>query len=167
MTETAVTLQERRLAPDLDARGKIAALQEAMLGALDQAGIDREQELARLCPLKHFFAPGGTCNHVYAREILLPAGTAIVGKIHKHVHLNMLMKGRVSVFTEKGREEFTGPLTMVSKAGTKRVVYAHEDTVWVTVHLTQSTDLEEIEDEIIAKDFEELERFYALEEKKT
>jgi hypothetical protein len=41
----------------------------------------------------------------------------IVGKIHKHAHLNMLMKGRVSVFTEKGREDFTGPLTMVSQAG--------------------------------------------------
>jgi hypothetical protein len=46
-------------------------------------------------------------------------------------------------------------------------VYAHEDTVWVTVHLTNSTDLAEIEEEIIAKDFAELERFYALEEKKT
>jgi hypothetical protein len=149
MTEL-VTLPEQRLAPSLEARAKIMALQEAMVGVLDQAGIDREQELV----------------HVYAREILLPAGLTIVGKIHKHAHLNMLMKGRVSVFTEKGREDFTGPLTMVSKAGTKRAVYAHEDTVWVTVHLTQSTDLDEIEDEIIAKDFDELARFYALEEKK-
>lgn len=161
-----IVLPERRLAPDLEARQKIVALQEAMLGELAQAGLDREQELARLCPLKHVFAPGGSCKHVYAREILLPAGLTIVGKIHKHAHLNMLMKGRVSVFTEKGREDFTGPLTMVSQAGTKRAVYAHEDTVWVTVHLTQSTDLEEIEAEIIAKDFAELERFYALEEKK-
>lgn len=161
-----VILPEQRLPPSLEARAKIVALQEAMLGELAQAGVDREQELARLCPLKHVFAPGGDCKHVYAREILLPAGLTIVGKIHKHAHLNMLMKGRVSVFTEKGREDFTGPLTMVSQAGTKRAVYAHEDTIWVTVHLTNSTDLEEIEAEIIAKDFAELERFYALEEKK-
>lgn len=161
-----VILPEQRLPQSLEARAKIVALQEAMLGELAQAGVDREQELARLCPLKHVFAPGGDCKHVYAREILLPAGLTIVGKIHKHAHLNMLMKGRVSVFTEKGREDFTGPLTMVSQAGTKRAVYAHEDTIWVTVHLTNSTDLDEIEAEIIAKDFAELERFYALEEKK-
>lgn len=166
MSKAIIALPQERLAPNPDARAKIMALQDAMLGELEHAGIDREQELARLCPLKHFFAPGHTCKHVYAREILLPAGLTIVGKIHKYAHLNMLMRGRVSVFTEKGREEFTGPLTMVSQAGTKRAVYAHEDTVWVTVHLTQSTDLEEIEDEIIAKDFEELGRFYALEEKK-
>lgn len=165
MTE-ALTLLEPRLPQSLEARAKIMAMQEAMVVALQRAGIDREQELARLCPLKHVFAPGGACKHVYAREILLPAGLTIVGKIHKHAHLNMLMKGRVSVFTEKGREDFTGPLTMVSEAGTKRAVYAHEDTVWVTVHLTQSTDLAEIEEEIIAEDFEELQRFYALEEKK-
>lgn len=161
-----IILPEQRLPRSLEARAKIGALQDAMLGELERAGLDREQELAKLCPLKHVFAPGGECKHVYAREILLPAGLTIVGKIHKHAHLNMLMKGRVSVFTEKGREEFVGPLTMVSQAGTKRAVYAHEDTVWVTVHLTQSTNLEEIEAEIIAKDFAELERLYALEEKK-
>lgn len=167
MTDAVTVLPEQRLAPDLAARAQIMALQDAMVAELDRAGIDREQELARLCPLKHVFAPGGTCKHVYAREILLPAGLTIVGKIHKYAHLNMLMKGRVSVFTEKGREDFVGPLTMVSQAGTKRAVYAHEDTIWVTVHLTNSTDLEEIEAEIIAKDFAELERFYALEETKS
>lgn len=166
MTEALTVLAEQRLAPDMTRREKIMALQHAMVGALADAGIDREKELERLCPLKHVFAPGGTCQHVYAREIFIPAGTTIVGKIHKHAHLNMLMKGRVSVFTEKGRQDFEGPLTMVSQAGTKRAVYAHEDTIWVTVHLTNDTDLAKIEEEIIAKDFEELERFYALEEKK-
>jgi hypothetical protein len=150
MSEALTVLPEQRLAPDLSKREKIIAL----------------QELARLCPLKHVFAPGGACKHVYAREIFIPAGTAIVGKIHKHAHLNMLMRGRVSVFTEKGREEFEGPLTMVSQAGTKRAVYAIEDAIWVTVHLTNSMDLAEIEDEIIAKDFEQLEQFLALENKK-
>lgn len=158
----SAVLTKHRLAQDLSARAKIVQLEETI-----RAAVADPQEVHRLCPLKHVFAPGGTCKHVYAREIFIPAGMVVVGKIHKHAHLNMLMKGRVSVFTEKGREDFVGPLTMVSQAGTKRAVYAHEDTVWVTVHLTQSTDLAEIEEEIIAKDFEELERCYALEEKKT
>jgi hypothetical protein len=154
-----------RLAPDLPIREKIFALQEVMVRTLEEADLDREQELAKNCPLKHFFAPGGQCKHVYAREIFIPAGMVIVGKIHKHAHLNMLMKGHVAVLTEKGREEFSGPLTMVSQAGTKRAVYAIEDSIWVTVHLTNDTDLKSIEEEIIAKDFDELERFLALEEK--
>ena len=46
---------------------------------------------------------------------------------------------------------------MVSSAGTKRAVYAHEDTVWTTIHAnsTNETDLDNLEDFIIAKNYEE------------
>ena len=46
-------------------------------------------------PLKHSFAPG-----VYAREMEIPAGTLLIGKIHKHRHHNFLMKGSIIVLTE-------------------------------------------------------------------
>ena len=106
-------------------------------------------------PLQHVFAPGA-----YARTIFIPAGSVIVGKIHKHQHLNILSMGHVTVFTEGGGEEdLQGPLTMVSPAGTKRAVYAHTDTVWTTIHLTNETDLEKIEDHVIAKTYEEYEQF--------
>ena len=112
-----------------------------------------------LCPLKHTFAPG-----IYVREIFIPAGVIIVGKIHKHEHPNFLMKGRVSVITEQGGvEELIAPLSMISPAGTKRVVVAHEDTVWITIHQTAETDLGKIEEEIIAKSFEDYEKFKELE----
>ncbi len=102
------------------------------------------------CPLEHVFAPGA-----YARTIRIPADTLIVGKIHKHAHLNMLMQGDVSVATEEGPIRMQAPRVMCSKAGTKRVVYAHTDVIWTTVHLTDSTDLDEIEEQIIAKTYEE------------
>lgn len=106
-----------------------------------------------LCPLKHSFAPG-----VYVREIFIPAGTFIVGKIHKHEHPNFLMSGEVSYLTEFGEvERIKAPKSMMSPAGTKRVVYAHQDTTWVTVHITDKTDLKEIEEEIIATDYNEIE----------
>lgn len=108
-------------------------------------------------PLRHHFAPGA-----YGREIFMPARSLVVGKIHKHAHLNMIMKGRVSVVTEDGTIEYQAPIVLVSKAGTKRVVLVHEDTIWVTIHLTDKTDLVEIEDEIIAKTYEE---FDLLEQK--
>jgi len=111
------------------------------------------------CPLKHTFAPG-----MYAREIFLPAETFIVGKIHKHAHLNIITRGRCTVVTEFGRKEIdasNGPVTFTSDACAKRALFTHEDTIWTTVHLTDSTDLAAIEREIIAPDFQELDAFLA------
>lgn len=106
-------------------------------------------------PLQHTFAPG-----VYVRTIFLPAGSVIVGKIHKHRHANILSMGRVTVVTEGGGvEDLEGPLTMVSLPGTKRAVCAHTDAVWTTIHPTNSTDLGEIERETIAETYAEYEEF--------
>jgi hypothetical protein len=133
-------------------RATIFAIQERMEKAEGAVFGDSD-----LCPLKHSFAPG-----VYVREIFIPAGVLIVGKIHKHAHPNFLMSGKVSVLTESGgAETLTGPRSMISPAGTKRVVYAHEDTVWITVHVTEETNLEKIEKEIIAKDYLEYNNFCA------
>ncbi len=101
--------------------------------------------------LTHHFAP-----HCYAREMFLPKGHTIIGKIHKHAHLNIIQKGKVSVTTEEGAKIIEAPCVFTSFAGTKRAVYVHEDTIWITIHVTDKTDLDEIEDEIIAKDFNEL-----------
>jgi quercetin dioxygenase-like cupin family protein len=104
------------------------------------------------CTLRHIFAPGS-----YAREMTIPKGTLIIGKIHKHAHLNIISKGKVRVATEFGPLYFEAPHTFVSEVGTKRAVYALEDTIWTTIHVTEETDLVKIEDYVIAKSYEELE----------
>jgi len=105
-----------------------------------------------LMPLKHFFSDG-----IYTRQITIPAGIMCVGKIHKHEYPSFLLKGRVTVYTEQsGSEEIIAPRLMISPAGTKRAVFAHEDTVWVTIHRTDQVDLDEIEKEIITPDYTEL-----------
>jgi hypothetical protein len=71
----------------------------------------------------------------------------------------------VSVLTEFGVEELRAPLTFISKPGTKRVVYAHEDTVWTTIHGTRHTDVKKVEEDIICKTFAEYDRLLQLEEK--
>ena len=106
------------------------------------------------CPLKHSFVDG-----IYVREIFMPAGTVCVGKIHRHAHPNFLMKGRVTVVTEEGgMSELKAPLSMISPAGTQRAVYVHEDATWFTIHNNPDnlTDLEELEELIIAKSFDEI-----------
>ncbi len=107
---------------------------------------------SELCPLKHSFAPG-----MYVREIFIPKGTVLTGKIHRHAHPNFLMKGEVIVATEGGgREHLKAPMSMISPAGTKRAVFALEDTIWVTVHATDEKDLEKIEQIVIAPTYDDL-----------
>jgi hypothetical protein len=112
-------------------------------------------------PLKHYFSPidekYGCC--AYAREILLRKGSLVIGKIHRHQHLNIISKGKVTVFTEFGKKDLEGPCTFVSEVGLKRAVYAHEDTIWTTIHLTAYTgeeNLDKVEDEVIAPNYQDM-----------
>lgn len=129
--------EEVMVAPTM--REKVLAL-EAHMKNLGLPHIDD------ICPVRHHFSPG-----VYAREMFIPKGTIIVGKIHKHVNLNIMSAGELSVLTENGIERVRAPFTIVSPPGTKRVAYAHEDTVWTTIHGTDITDVDEIEERFIAQ----------------
>jgi hypothetical protein len=97
------------------------------------------------CPVTHHFAPG-----IYAREMLIPKGTVLTGHVHKYTNLNIMSAGELSVLTEEGVKRVKAPFTIVSPPGTKRVAYAHEDTVWTTIHPTDETDVDKIEQHFIA-----------------
>lgn len=102
---------------------------------------------------------------MYARELFIPKGGLIVGKIHKRPHLNIVLKGKISVLSEKGKHYFEAPCILPSNPGDKRIGYAEEDTVWVSIHITEhlgEEQLEAIEDDVIAKNYEELEAALAL-----
>jgi hypothetical protein len=128
-------------------RERILAMESAMR-SVEASGGGATSQLDELMPLKHLFAPGA-----YGRQITVPAGHWVIGKIHKHAHLNFVMKGRCVVLTEEGPMVIQAPFSFVSSVGTKRVVLALEELVWATVHLTDKTDLEQIEDEVIAKSY--------------
>jgi len=100
------------------------------------------------CPLTHFFAPG-----VYVRQIFVPAGTTVVTKIHRYSHVAIVAKGRVHVVTEDGTEIIEAPHTWVVNPSGKKAVYHETDTIWITVHPTEETDLAKIERDIISEDF--------------
>jgi len=138
------------LTQHLELRHKIAYIETSMR-SLPNALIGDSPEYLAVCPLKHTFV-----DSAYVREIFLPKGMVFVTKIHKKTHPYFLLKGDVSVLTEEGPIRLKAPLSGVTKAGTKRVIYTHEDTVWITVHVTNETDLGKIEEEVIAKTFEEI-----------
>ena len=106
-------------------------------------------------PLKHTFADG-----IYVREITIPAGIIMTGKIHLHDHPNFLLKGSVTVYTEEGGAELlVAPCSMISPKHTKRALYTHQECVWTTVHLNPSniTDIDKLEKQIVVETYEELE----------
>ena len=120
--------------------------------------LDKEFKIkAADCPLKHLFSEG-----MYVREVTVPAGTLVIGKIHKHEHPAFLLKGEAFVITEyDGIKEMKGPCSFISPAGVKRAVFAKTELVWTTVHLNPEniTDLEKLEEDNIAINYEEFDKF--------
>ena len=100
-------------------------------------------------PITHHFAP-----NVYMRQMDAKAGTFCVSKMHRTEHMNILLKGALTIITENGLQYLEAPQIIKSSAGTMRIGYFHQDTTWVTVHPTQETDLEIIERDVIVPDGE-------------
>lgn len=100
------------------------------------------------CPLTHRFTPG-----IYTREILMPKGSLITSMIHKTEHPYFILQGKVSVFSDNdGEELIEAPFVGITKSGTRRVLYIHEDTVWITTHpCADGETIDQIEDRIIEK----------------
>lgn len=126
-------------------RHKIIALEQLMLASGESQG-------AEAFETNHYFTDG-----LYAREILIPAGTLLTGKIHRFGHINIISKGDISVMTENGIKRIKSPCTLISKPGIKRVGFAHEDTIWTTIHATTETTVEAAENVLVHNDYIELE----------
>lgn len=93
------------------------------------------------CPVTHHFSPG-----LYLREIFMPAGTVVVGRVHKTEHFNILVQGACVIVHDDGqREELRAPKVFVSKAGVQKVLYILEDMIWMTTHVSEETDLVKLE----------------------
>ena len=88
----------------------------------------------------HVFA-----QDLYSRSILIPKGTTLTGKVHKHDDLQIMVYGDISILTEHGFKRLVGHQVFRGKAGVKQIGVAHEDTLWITVHAAESTDLDELE----------------------
>ena len=99
------------------------------------------------CPLTHRF-----CDGQYIREIVMPAESLVTSAIHKTQHPFIISKGKVSVSIDGGEwEYFEAPHTGITQAGTRRVLYIHEDCVWTTIHKNDDNkqDIDAIWDRII------------------
>ena len=139
----------------LSTRKKILDFQSMLIREADEVNIVTHQD-SELFPLKHTFADG-----IYVRQMSMKKATVVVGAIHKHLHVWFLLTGHISVATEESTEDYVAPCYVVATPGTKRVIYANEDSIFVNIHKnpTNSQNIEWLEKEIVAKDIKEYEEY--------
>lgn len=95
--------------------------------------------------VEHFFSPG-----IYTRILYIPKGCYLTGKIHKEPILNIMIKGDISIVIGEEIKRIIAPYIVVSPAGSKKMGYAHEDTIWMGCHGTDDIDISKIEDRFVA-----------------
>lgn len=124
-------------------------------------------ELAKLpqwpTEVQHFFTHGkdGKVN-LYIRTYSVKAepqssdlpegvrGTLAVSKCHLMEHPFVLLRGVAEVAMEDGSHEtIRAPHFGITPAGRQRVIRFIEDSTWITFHVTNKTDLAEIEADLI------------------
>lgn len=111
-------------------------IQSVLIGDLSEAE----------CKLTQTFAPG-----VYMREILMPAGSFIIGHQHKTKHINIVVEGRAYVMISGQIYLLEAPHTFVSEPGVRKVLYILQDMRFITIHPTQETEIDKLEEELIVK----------------
>lgn len=118
--------------------GVTSARAHETIDALEQQMI---QQPAVRCVLKHLFTPG-----LYTRTIYMPANTLVTSRIHRYEHTFVISKGVVSVWIDgTGWVLLRAPHVGITKPGTRRILWVHEDTVWTTSHPCPCTNPEDAE----------------------
>ena len=143
----------------INQREKILSLEKALIEIADGKNIigdGKEIVYHERYKYKHTFGDG-----TYIREMFIPKGDAIIGAIHKHLHVWILLSGHISVATEDSTQEYKAPYTVLSTPGVKRVIYAIEDSIFTNIHKNPNNtkDIKELEKEIVALNYEEYEEY--------
>ena len=136
-------------------RDKIVELENALINIADEENIVTTHD-TKLFPLKHTFADG-----IYVRQMGMEKGSSVIGAIHSHLHVWFLLTGHISVATEDVVEDYIAPCYVVATPGTKRVIHANEDSIFVNIHKNPSNtqNIEELESQIVSRNYEEYEEY--------
>lgn len=75
---------------------------------------------------------------LYTRQLTIPAETLMTSCIHKTCHPFIITKGRVTVYNTVSdkTELFVEGHRGITYPGTRRCLYTHEETCWITWHST-------------------------------
>lgn len=128
---------------------QILRIQTEMTEMVTAAGLP-----TRPTEVEHAFADG-----IYRRTYPMPAGQLAVTKTHKKQHF-IVCCGDATIWTEAGQKRVVGFHCFLTEPGTKRVIYAHADTLFMTFQASTEHDLDKLEATLTGPDdiFEEIDR---------
>ena len=131
-------------------RVNMAALADTLKDANNIEGLDPINVKAE-SHLKHYFANGS-----YVREMSLPANTAVVGRIHKHETINILLEGEIIVVDESGnKKHLKAPHVFIAPAGNQKAAYTVTPVRWLNSVACETTDPDEAEALLTCETIEE------------
>lgn len=135
---------------------KVETLENAMLNSDD---IRIAKGNSDMFPLKHSFSEG-----VYIREMFMQKGGLVIGKLYKISHTWFLLKGELEVATDEGLNYYIAPCYVHAPEGTKRVLHAIEDVIFVNVYPNPDniTDIEQLEDMLTCTSYEKYKEYKLL-----
>lgn len=114
---------------------------------------DQLKEMPQIeIPVIHRYSGG-----IYTREITIPAGVMLTGKIYLDDHFDVMVHGDITVTSDEGRKRLTGFNIFKGKKGKKRAGYAHADTRWLTFCACPEMPDDEYIDYLTTEDFKDLE----------
>lgn len=121
---------------------------EAVEDGMVAADLNEAEELNSVC-LRVKLTAG-----LFARALIIPKGTFLTGRIHKRPYIDIFIYGDVTVksFLSDGTFEAAERISnfrfFEGVAGRKRVLIAHENTLWVTVDPTTAEHIHDAQDDI-------------------
>jgi hypothetical protein len=93
-------------------------------------------------------------------------GGLVIGKLYKISHTWFLLEGEITVATDEGINHYIAPCYVHAPEGTKRVIQALEDTIFVNVYPNPDniTDIEKLEDMLTCTSYEKYKEYKLLNE---
>jgi hypothetical protein len=87
-------------------------------------------------------------DSMYIRTCYAPKGTLVVGCGHKKDGISILEKGAIRQIDGDDKYDIVAPCKLFTSAGTQRMAYAIEDTIYTTIHRVESDNCEDAEKEL-------------------
>lgn len=104
-------------------------------------------------PTEHFYA-----ENQYVRTMSAPRGCVVVGKKHKQKTLNILLEGEMLVYTGESARPVHMKAGDIFESGpsVRKILVAIEDSKFANIHVTNLTDVAQIEAKFIYPESQEM-----------
>jgi hypothetical protein len=85
---------------------------------------------------------------IYERELTIPQGVIVIGKVHTEPHKCFLRKGDLSVMTDDGIKRVQAPYSFDAPANIKKIGLSHTECVFSTYHEVNTENIKELEEKL-------------------